>query len=664
MKMKILTAFAIISVLTATSLTGCIGAADTEKVTAAENIDIEFTERDKNTSYDDASATKIALSSDTATISGDGANADNNIVTISEEGTYIISGELNGQIIIEAADTEKIQLILNNAVIHNENGAAIYIKEADKVFITLNENTVNTLSNGEGAEDTGVDGVIYSKADLTVNGKGELNVNGNYKHGIVSKDDLVITGGNITVNSENIGLYGKDCVKIADGSIVLNTGTDGIQSDNTDENKGYIYISGGSFNINAGNDALQAETILRLDNGEFNIKTGNGSESESAKKNSTHENMGRDGMKGGRMNSTPPDMDNEDFKNNTPPDMDNEDFKNNTPPDMNGGDFKNNIPPDMNNKSDNNIQNQTAPAEETTEETTTESKKALKSGSELIINNGSFNINSEDDALHTNGNITIEGGTLSISSGDDGIHADEQVLINNGTINITDSYEGIEGNIININGGNIVLNASDDGINASSNNDNIPSEQRKSTQENETEDTYIRITNGNINVTAKGDGIDSNGSIYIDGGSVFVNGPESNGDGALDYEKEAVITGGTVIATGSSGMAQGFSDSSAQYSILHNFENSLNASDIIKLTDSDGNVILEYTPAKKYQSVVISCPELSKDKSYTLSAGSLSETLTLSSVVTSNGGFGNNRGGEMNRNFKPEINNSQNNVNS
>lgn len=648
MKIKILTADVIAAIFTAISLTGCIGAASTEKIAAAENIDIEFTKRDKTTAYDEVTATKISLSTNSATVSGQGASINDNTVTISAEGTYVISGELNGQIIIEAADTEKIQLVLNNAVIHNETGAAIYIKEADKVFITLNENTINTLSNGENTEDSSIDGVIYSKADLTINGNGELNVNGNYKHGIVSKDDLVITGGNITVNSKNIGLYGKDCVKIADGSFVLNTGTDGIQSDNTDENKGYIYISGGSFNITAGNDAVQAEMILRLDNGEFNIKTGEGSESEGAKKNSTTANDSIGDMKGSHRGDIPPNINNGEFKNNTPPHMNNEDFKNS-------------ISPDVNNKPDKSLQNQTAVTEASTEETTTVSKKALKSGSEIIINNGSFNINSEDDALHANGNITIDGGTFTISTGDDGIHADEQVLINNGTINITDSYEGIEGNAININGGNIVLNASDDGINASNGNDTVPPEQREVTKENETADTYINITNGNINITASGDGIDSNGSIYISGGTVFVNGPDGNGDGALDYEKEAVIKGGTVIAIGSAGMAQGFSDTSTQYSILHNFENSLNTSDVIKLSDSEGNVILEYTPTKQYQSVVISCPELIKDKSYTLSAGSLSETLTLSSIVTSNGGFGNNRGNGMNKNFKPEKNNFSNN---
>lgn len=153
--------------------------------------------------------------------------------------------------------------------------------------------------------------------------------------------------------------------------------------------------------------------------------------------------------------------------------------------------------------------------------------------------------------------------------------------------------------------------------------------------ENDT-NAYIKITGGTLSVDAGGDGLDSNGSLIISGGTVYVAGPVNNGNGAIDYNGDGIITGGVVIAAGSSGMAQGFDDSSSQCSVLYNLTTQQEAGTTITLKDKDGNELISFTPEKKYSSVVISSPKLQTGSTYTLTAGSEQTELTLESTVTSN----------------------------
>ena len=187
---------------------------------------------------------------------------------ISQAGTYVISGEVRDTTItVAAGDDDKVELILDNAVIENANGPAIYVQSADKVTITLKEGTTNTVADGADYEmmdgETLVDGAIFSRADLKIDGEGMLTVSGNCKHGIVSKDDLTIKGGTIQVTAQNVGLNGKDCVEIKGGAVTVTAGTDGIRSDNDeDSERGYVELTGGAVTITAGNDGIQAETYL------------------------------------------------------------------------------------------------------------------------------------------------------------------------------------------------------------------------------------------------------------------------------------------------------------------------------------------------------------------------------------------------------------------
>lgn len=588
-----------------TAESAAASSAETTQVSAnASDYDLTFSARDLDVGYDESTATKVTLSGSSAQMSGEGAAVEGGIITITAAGTYVISGELtNGQLVVDAGDADKVQLVLENAFIHHETGSAVSIKNADKVFITLAEGSENNLSDGTGYEsDTGdttlPDGVVYSKADLTFNGNGSLTVEGNYKHGIVSKDDLVITGGTYHIQAAGQGLHGKDCVKIKDGSFTIETGTDGIQSDNAeDTGRGYIYLAGGTYQITAATDAIQAETLLQIDGGTFTLNTGGGSTNASSITDSNWGNWG-----------------NLDPRSNT---------------------------------ADSSSE---ATEESSSEETESTSAKALKSGSLLQINGGTFSIDSSDDALHCNGNLTVSEGTFTICSGDDGVHADGSLVVDGGSLTIKQSYEGIEGASITVNGGEIDLTASDDGFNAAGGNDASSISGRPGANEFEANSNYfIRITGGEINVNAGGDGLDSNGDLLIDGGAAMIEGPTTSGNGALDYAGSAQITGGTLLAVGAAGMAQGMSDTSTQYSFLQNFESVISGGTVLSISDADGNEIFSATPAKEYQSIVFSSPDLAKDQSYTLTAGSSSLSVTLSAIANNSGGrmMGGMGGGKM-----------------
>lgn len=546
---------------------------------------------------------------------GSGVDIENNIVKITKGGTYSISGTLSeGQIVIEATELDKVYIVLNGVNITNSKGAAIYIKEADKAVIAMEDNTDNYLTDGKtyAFEDENKDepnGTIFSKTDLVFIGNGSLTVNGNYDRGIVGKDDLQIENGNITVNSVGDGIRGRDSIVVTGGDIVINSGGDGMQSNN-DENteKGYVLIEGGNINITSNEDGIQGENNVYVRNGEIKINSGGGSDNNNSHKNQgPGENMGR----------------NQEISNTS---------------------------------------------SELLEESA--SSKGIKANTGIIIEGGILNINSCDDSLHTNDSLIIDGGTLEIQSGDDGIHSDNTLEINGGNINVSKSYEGIESESITINNGEIYVASSDDGINASGSStseemtppsgNNIPDSSQNSDGTSskmqgtgqgagsgmpgigESSGTGVLTINGGfITVDASGDGIDVNGCATMTGGTVIVNGPENNGNGALDYDGTFEVSGGVLIAAGSTGMAQAPSDGSSINSIKLTLS-SQSAENIVRIEDEDGNEIVTFAPAKQYASIVIASSEFETGSTYNVYVGG-------SSDGTSNSGLyegGNYKDGE------------------
>ena len=544
---------------------------DTGEALSAEALfDAGYTDRDLDGTWDDEGATKIVLNKTTAEVTDSSGKTGSDIttvaidgsrVTITDEGTYVISGSLtDGQIIINAETTDKVQIVLNGVTLACSNNAPIYIKQADKVFMTLAEGTENTVTDGIsyafGADKTEPDGAIFSKEDLTINGSGTLTVTAKYMDGIVSKDSLVITGGDITVVASDDGIRGKDSVAICGGTLNITAASDGIKATNTTEaENGWISVDGGTIQITSEEDGIQAETKLQVTAGTCNFVTGGGSKSTVSED---------------------------------------------------------------------------------------QSAKGLKAGEIVYISGGTLNIDSADDTIHSNKDVTITAGRLNLSSGDDGIHADSALTIDDGRTIIQTSYEGLEGATVTINGGTVDLKASDDGINAAGGSDDADTAQGFRNDSFASNDSYfIKITGGNMSIDAGGDGVDSNGNVYVSGGTTTINGPTGNGNGILDYNGTAEITGGMVLGAGSSGMLQSFSDTSTQKTLVAVYSQNQQAGTEITLKDSNGKEIASIVPTKNFQAVIISSSELTEGEEYTVSGGSEDISLTVSGATTSNGNIGN-----------------------
>ncbi|MFT3984853.1 MAG: carbohydrate-binding domain-containing protein [Lachnospiraceae bacterium] len=252
-------------------------AAESENTADGDEL---FTDRDYETGYEEDESISIVLS-DSGIEAGAGVTVENMTVTITAEGTYIVSGNLSdGQLIVDAAESAKIHLVFNNTEISSADSAPVYIKQADKVFLTLADGTTNILAvsgtfTQAGEEEDNIDAVIFSKADLTLNGNGSLQVTADSGNGITSKDDLVFTGGSYIVNAGNHGLEGKDSVRIAAGDYTITAGSDGIHSDNSeDEDKGFIYLLDGELTINAADDGIHAENNVTIDGGTITVADG------------------------------------------------------------------------------------------------------------------------------------------------------------------------------------------------------------------------------------------------------------------------------------------------------------------------------------------------------------------------------------------------------
>ena len=279
MKKKLILALTIVSL--------CINSIGCSKTTTNDNTNsvIESTENIENINNEDVAldeelgdVTASITLGDIININGNGATVTDNKVTINNRGTYVISGtSSNSQIIIDSASEENVYLVLNNVNLTYENSAPIYVQAAKNAILVLPDGTTNTITDGDSYtfEDSTTDepnATIFSKDYLTIRGNGTLTVNANYNNGITSKDDLKITGGNITITSADDGLMGKDSITIKGGNITINASGDGLKSTNTeDTSKGYVLIEGGTLNITSTNDGIQAETNVNITDGTINI---------------------------------------------------------------------------------------------------------------------------------------------------------------------------------------------------------------------------------------------------------------------------------------------------------------------------------------------------------------------------------------------------------
>lgn len=602
-----------------------------------------FGDKDKEIGYSEDSCVTVHLADSASACEGGGVSIEGDVITITDEGIYLLSGSLsNGQIVVDA-DSKKVRLVLDGVSINCNTSAALYVKQADKVFVTLADNSINQLSNKEdfvAIDDNSIDSVIFSKDDLTLNGK--LEVNAAFGHGIVSKDDLRITSGTYQVTAAEHALEGKDRVAILDGTFTLTAGKDGIHSDNSDdETKGDVFVQDGTFTIEAEGDGIDASHILQIEDGDFDVTIGGGSanaavseKKENGQKPSQGEfSPGENGdFQGGRGRGFKRERPDGERPNGEKPngEQPNGERPGGEQPD---GELPGGEQPDgaqQGDTSGNMVTLSASVSGETTADTEqTVSMKGLKSGNGMFLNGGTFTIDSADDTIHSNGTVQVDGGAYTLSSGDDGVHADEALLVNDGEISVNKSYEGLEGMTITMNGGTVSIVARDDGMNAAGGADQsgFGGDMSRDTF-GASEDCWIEMNGGNLTIDASGDGIDSNGVLTINGGEIYVSGPEDNGNAPLDFETKAVVNGGTLIAAGSSGMAENFDSSSAQCSMLVQLDTTCTGGELT-LTDASGEQLASFTTDKSYNSVYISCAGLQKGETYTLTAEGTSTTVEL-----------------------------------
>lgn len=538
-------------------------------------IDTEFTDREKSGSYKASEAVKITLNKTTVTVSGSGAKADGSTITITEEGVYVVSGTLeDGQIIVDASDSDKVQIVLEGVNINCETNAAIYVREADKVFITLAENSSNTLGGGNEytqIDDNTVDGVIFSKSDLVCNGTGSLTIEADYKHGIVSRDDLVITGGTYKITAADNGITAKDQLKILDGIFDIDAANSAVKAKNADDAElGNIYIAGGIFTIEAEQDGFHATGSMVVDDGTITV------------------NSGDDGFHA---------------------------------------------------ELDTVIHGGTILVEE--------SYEGLE-GKRVVVNGGDITVNASNDGVNAVGSGDDDSNAASsnndssaaVNSGDDSsisgaADGKEPPQMPPDTENGSDMQPSQDFDPENAPSGGNAPQSFDPG-NAPSDG-NAPQKMQGGPGGGGNSELYIKITGGTLTVSADGDGLDSNGGFLVTGGTTIVYGPTSDGDSALDYDGSAIATGGTLAAIGSAGMTESFDEASTQPVITYYGTETQSADTTITLTDSDGSALFTVTPEKAYASIVLTCPEMKLDATYTLAAGTGNEEITLTDIITTAG---------------------------
>lgn len=548
------------------------GCSNTSEV--VENITsdyVTYADDDFYTPWQNKNFTKIEMVGDSVSIDGTGgAVFDKGTLEIHTSGTYVLSGTLEGQIIVNTEDKGTVRLILNGVDITSSTSAAIYVKQADKTVLSLEEGTKNTVTDAqeyvyaEGEDEPKA--AIFSKDDLTINGTGSLTVNAQFADGITGRDDVLITGGDINITSADDGLVGRDLLAVRDANIVITSVGDGVKSTNDEtEGKGNIVLESGTLTIHSEADGIQAIKELIVVDGEYNITTGGGSPETIA----TEMMGGGMGMPGGQMpNDFDPDNLPEDFDPSQMPENGGEgrgekptgNFDPSQMPQQNGqtdntmqqgqGDPSDMSPPQQpqgsqagettqqlnnqsndtqqqqpNNQTDNAAQQQqpnnqidnTAQQQQLNDQTDGTQQQQMQMPGQGRDDQATEEVDDESvstKALKAGTAIRIIGGNFTIDSLDDAVHSNGTVTIDGGEFSIATGDDGVHADTdLIINDGNINITKSYEGL----------------------EGINVTINDGYIHLTAADDGINVNG-----GSSDMMGGPMMNpGQGQATETAEA-----------------------------------------------------------------------------------------------------------------------------
>ena len=517
-----------------------------------------FTENDVDGDWaDNAYTTYITLDGSGGTIDGNGAYFLDGDLVISNGGWYVLTGTLeDGKIIVDAHDSSKVWIRLNGVTVSCSDDACLRVDQADKVFLTLAEDTENSFTSGTVyseealADNTG--GTIFSHDDLTINGSGSLSITAGYKHGIDVNDSLVITGGNITITAPQDGIHVSDSLRFMEASLTIDAGDDAVHSD--DE----LYIESGTVLINSCYEGFEAVTI-DIAGGDITMYPTD----DGINANGGSSTMGFGGPGGGGTNGMP------------------------SPPDFSDRDMSS-----MSNTSDSGMP--PMPGEMSGTTSTDGEMSGMPSQGEMPSMPGEMSGTTSTDGEMTSG-MPSQGEMPSTPGEMPGAAQTEN-----------------------------------------SDTDDTATDEKE---------PYIRISGGTltiINATGRdADGLDSNGSIYIDGGDIRISLLGDGTNNAIDYGSESggecIVTGGTILAFGGSGMAEEFSENCTQCAVLYNIGSTVEAGTLFSLLDQEGEEIISYTPECSYSSVSFSLPEMTVGETYTVVCGENSSELTMDSTAVSAG---------------------------
>lgn len=570
-----------------------------KKTTAVAPIVYDVSE--KESAVENAATVDLsALSED---VNADGATMlSNDVTTITTAGSYILTGAYAG-ITVSVGNGETVHLFLNDATI--SGGAGIAISNTNKkstLIITACENTENEVaSKGDDVN------AIHVKGTLKINGTGTINVSAK-KNGTKVSKGLSIADSTINLTAGNHALSAR-FIEAENAEInVLSAGKDALNAECDDEtqeftlDEGYVSLKNSKVFASVSGDGIQADTFVYITGGSVDIKTAATFVSYSEESMAAY------------------DLSEDDFRY------------------IKSGDTYKKVADDVATKGARYAMIQSTKGikcgEIKYEIDGTEYAVTKNSNYFIIVDGASVKINSSDDAIHTNsGNVLIKGDTLDLTTLDDGIHADELVKIDGGEITVNSSYEGIEGAYVEIGGGTIYITASDDGINAASDDESV--------------NEHIIISGGTITVDASGDGLDSNGTIYVTGGTLIVYGPTTGADTGLDADGGILIDDGNVFVATTKEMIE-IPASNSKSNVLVYGVNTVQAGSEIILTNADGGEMVRITLKKQAQAIILSTPELATNGTYSLYAdenllASFSVTETITAIgVRSNGRQGGN----------------------
>ena len=545
-------------------------------VKSGEKLDVDTHYSEQDLSWDTSSETAIDLSNPTAT---DGVTVEDGTLTITKAGTYKLSGEYQGQIKVETADSDAVRLVLDNANITNSSGAALNVVNADEVILYSASGTTNTISDGADYTATGEDdpdAVVYSKADLTIAGEGTLKVNGNHEDGIHTSDGLVIASGTLEVNAANTGIKGKDYVDILGGTINVTAQQDGIKSTNdTDEGQGWTRLSNGTVTVNAGDDGFKASRVVEISGGSLTVEQSDeGIEAQYINVSGGDVNVtsADDGMNASLKTS---DSESTDSSANTS-DAANQQQNNQQQGSLPGG---------QQSGTSNQQQQGTGqpPAMSGTSQDGTSQNGASGTAQQQNNTQNQGNQNMGQPPAMPGGNAqdgTSQNGTT--GTGQQGMGQPPQ--------------GGMPG------GGGGTF---------------------------EVVDAAINVSGGHVTVNAEGDGIDSNGVTTLSGGTLIVNGPSQGGNAALDTNGDLLLNGATVLSGSTADMFEAPSTNSTSGYLKLTNSSGFEQGSTVQVADSSGKVVANYKVTKSnVQLVLVSSSSIVKGQSYTV--------YTTTSAVDSN----------------------------